>query len=351
VFCPNCGTQNAEGSTACSSCGFNLKGSAAPKFKGTMLMNQGAMGGPPPGAPPTAAPGGFAPPAPAGMGTMLMNQDDFQPPPGAQPPAAPAPGAVNPLGGTVAFDGPAPGGFGAPPAGGGLNLSKPADPSGGFGAPPGGGFGAPPAGGGFGTPPAGGGFGGYPASGLDLSKPVDPSGGFGGPPGGGFGGPPGGGFGGPPGGGFGGPPGGGFGGGPGFGGPVPGAGPRPKKRSVQLMLILSLCGIIGNAVSRAGGDIEILGVIGGLISLGGLVAFVFTVIQLLELKAFTNDPDFSWWMCFICCVNLWFFWAKVPPQVARARQMAGLNPVTKSPWAYVFLSTWALASDLEELSQ
>src|SRR5215208_6914412 len=38
VFCPNCGTQNADTATTCTKCGFNLKGAAAPKFKGTMLM-------------------------------------------------------------------------------------------------------------------------------------------------------------------------------------------------------------------------------------------------------------------------------------------------------------------------
>src|SRR5437764_9421304 len=85
-------------------CGFNLKGAAAPKFKGTMLMtNQppqapGARppgppgpGGPPPGGPP---PGPPQPPQglagtvigvpPAGLGAGAM--------PGGPPPGPPAPG-------------------------------------------------------------------------------------------------------------------------------------------------------------------------------------------------------------------------------------------------------------------
>src|SRR5262245_15553989 len=46
VFCPNCGTQNQETAQTCTKCGFSMK-SAAPKFKGTMLMmNQGSQ---PPG--------------------------------------------------------------------------------------------------------------------------------------------------------------------------------------------------------------------------------------------------------------------------------------------------------------
>ncbi|MBI4951593.1 MAG: zinc-ribbon domain-containing protein, partial [Myxococcales bacterium] len=68
MFCPNCGTQNVDTVAACVKCGFNVAGAATPKFKGTMLMGQGAV---PPGAPPApAAPYGAppAPPAPGGYG-------------------------------------------------------------------------------------------------------------------------------------------------------------------------------------------------------------------------------------------------------------------------------------------
>ena len=171
MFCPNCGTQNQENAQTCTKCGFSMK-SAAPKFKGTMLMmNQNAapIAGPRPGvpaAPPPAAPppavshqptGAFGPPSSIGAGA---------PSAGAVPPhpsrlkgtivgvAAPAAGAA-PAPPTPSFD-PAPT-YGAPtpepaaanaygaPAGGGFGA-----PAGGFGAPVGGGFGAP-AGGGFGA--------------------------------------------------------------------------------------------------------------------------------------------------------------------------------------------------------
>src|SRR5258706_14645236 len=67
VFCPNCGTENEEAATTCKKCGFSLKGAAAPKFKGTMLM-MNAPAGLKPGAPepapgaPALAP--MAPPVP-----------------------------------------------------------------------------------------------------------------------------------------------------------------------------------------------------------------------------------------------------------------------------------------------
>src|SRR5438552_14579722 len=66
VFCPNCGTQNSETASTCTKCGFNLKGAAAPKFKGTMLMTnqQGAAPAPGQGLPPRPPPG--PPGAPGG---------------------------------------------------------------------------------------------------------------------------------------------------------------------------------------------------------------------------------------------------------------------------------------------
>ena len=38
MFCPNCGTGNDDGATKCQHCGFSLKPSEGPKFKGTMMM-------------------------------------------------------------------------------------------------------------------------------------------------------------------------------------------------------------------------------------------------------------------------------------------------------------------------
>ena len=280
MFCPNCGTQNSETASTCTKCGFNLKGAAAPKFKGTMLMSQqpapaaparpGAPPGPPgpPQGPPAGPPQGLAGTvvgvAPAGLGRGA-GPPPAPPPPGgyggppqggpafggaaAGPPqqggfGAQQPQGVNPLGGTMAIDSmpayspPAGPPLGQGPAGfgGGQPGGFPA-PTGG---PPGGGFGAPPGGQqpGFGGPPGGdpygggqGGFGGPPQGGP-------PQGGFGGPPqdqgfgGGGFGPPPGqpGAYGGPPQGGqpggYGGQPQGGFGGPPqdqgGYGGQQPG---------------------------------------------------------------------------------------------------------------------------------
>src|SRR5665213_3484178 len=65
VFCPNCGTQNPDTAVTCGKCGFNLKGAAAPKFKGTMMMvNQPDMTAPTGPRPAAGAPTGPAAPTP-----------------------------------------------------------------------------------------------------------------------------------------------------------------------------------------------------------------------------------------------------------------------------------------------
>jgi len=235
VFCPNCGTQNSETASTCTKCGFNLKGAAAPKFKGTMLMNQSPSAAPAPGAPPGAPrpmpmptpqpmnpglagtvvgvpPAGLGmapsaasppgPPAPGGYGAPPQQQQYGAPPPqqqyGAPPPqqqyGAPPPqqggfappgqgqGGVNPLGGTMAIDqmpnfAQQPGGYGAPPQQ--QYGAPPQQQAGGYGAPPPqapGAFPPPqggPPGGGFGAPAADQGYGQPPQQQQYGAPPPD----------------------------------------------------------------------------------------------------------------------------------------------------------------------------------
>lgn len=84
MFCPNCGTQNDDNGMKCQKCGFNLKGAAAPKFKGTMLMMNSPMAAAPRAAPPAGiSPGAVPWPKSMGKATMI----------GVAPPS---PGAIAP---------------------------------------------------------------------------------------------------------------------------------------------------------------------------------------------------------------------------------------------------------------
>lgn len=256
MFCPNCGMQNPETASTCQKCGFAMK-TAAPKFKGTMLMmNQPGASQVPqprpassPAIPPTTggvAPGSnpqpnsgpsFAAEAPPMGGTGVPSQVGVagavgaNAPPSrlkgtivgvAPPKAGAAPGAPQGMGGP---------GAGAPPAGVGAGAPGTQMMPQQFGQPGVNALGSTVAVGDNGLPP---GFQipetpGMPAGpppaagappGAEFGAPPPPGGapGFGGPPpdfsGGQYGAPPPGGapggFGAPPPQDFGAPPGGGY---------------------------------------------------------------------------------------------------------------------------------------------
>ncbi|UQA56023.1 zinc-ribbon domain-containing protein [Polyangium aurulentum] len=413
MFCPNCGTQNSETATSCTKCGFQLKGAAAPRFKGTMLMSQQPPSAPPPmPAPPGAAPPPMPmppPPAlggdnqglagtvigvpPAGLGASAGPPGALPappPPPGYPPPAAagypappappgyPAPPAYEPpggLGSTVAIDNipgftppspnppgvPSPGAFpppAGPPPGGGFGA---APPGGAYGPPQGGAYGPPPGGGGYGPPPGGdqGGYGapqqqggyGAPQQQGGYGAPQQ-QGGYGAPQQqGGFGAPQQqGGYGAPQQQGYGAPQQQGY-GAPG-GGMVP-AGQYPGGGMSQ-----------GQMGAPMGGPMA-MGTPGGMTAKGpirstttvllltmftcGIYPIFGSYSMLNELKACLRDDSLAPWHMFIPILNLLMV-LKLPELVGRAKQMAGSrNPQPQGLVIYLLLLPYALAKDLNEI--
>ena len=128
MFCPNCGTQNADTSATCAKCGFNLKGAAAPKFKGTMLMSNSP---PRPGTPaPGAVGGGLGGQGPGGPGAPGQPGGPGMPAAGGFPNANPNPGAGNKLKGTMVGVAP-PSSIGTPPTAPRAPSVPPPPPAGG----------------------------------------------------------------------------------------------------------------------------------------------------------------------------------------------------------------------------
>jgi hypothetical protein len=451
VFCPNWGTQNPDTAQTCSKCSFHLKGAAAPKFKGTMLMmNQPVVptGGPAPAAGNPAAPAGGpprpsasgAPPgaanvpsklkgtmvgvAPMGGGMPAMGAPKTPPPPAATAesnsafsPPVPQPG-VNPLGGTVAADagsfasafgppGPSPGGYAPPP-------QQPQQP---YGAPPPQGPGAfaptaaQPAAGSFGGPPPGYGQQQPPGQGMPGTQAqpaygAPPPNAFGGgaPPGTPYGapspqpgyGPP------PPQPGFGPPPGygqqPGYGGAPpGYGGPPPGYGQQhppaqqgygaapggygqamqqagapagygqagaivgtlssagtkgPTRRNALMTLLLPFGVLVGGSILSTilAMLIPSLYFIGSLVSLGGLVWFVLLTIPMVnELKSVTQNANLAWWPIVVPFYSMYWAWLIIPAEVAKAKQILGVQQPPRPLVLYIFLWPFALASDLNDM--
>ena len=352
MFCPNCGTQNPETAQTCSKCNFHVKGAAAPKFKGTMLMmNQPAM--PPAAAPPPAQPPPQAPPqaqqgapspafAPQGAppnrlkGTMVGVAPMALPGMGApspvavpaaggamSPPRTPAPPAfaaapeapsafsppvpqagVNPLGGTVAADTFAPP-QGFPPYGG----SQPAAPSPQYGAPSASGVAQPVAYGAYGAPaqpglaPPPGQQG--PGMAHAASRPTSPG-----------------------------------------GGPT-------RRNEVTTWLVpggLVFGGVIlGVALAIVlASTIPLLG--GLLLTMFGVGWWTVTAIQMAnEIKSVTRDESFAWWPLLVPVYRQYWMWFVVPAEITRAKQALGVRQPDRPVVLYVLMWHFAVASDLNEM--
>jgi hypothetical protein len=359
------------------------------RLKGTMvgvapMAGGNPMGGPPHGMnAPVAAPqpGGYPmqPGMPQGMQGMphgAPQQAPRTPPPPGMPemgaaysPPVPQPG-VNPLGGTVAADGQAFNqAFGPPPGQGGMNYGAP-PPQGtalmpGMGAPP---YGASP----YGAPQG-------QASGSGNPPPYDQGMGanpYGAPPPNPFAGPPPGYNAGP----SGAPPGGmGMGNAPQamvpYGqaggsapsaslapanvspggvlyGVVPGSTSAPVRRNAAMALIVPLAlwfggTILANILARI---IPGLAFLGSLVSLAGSIyAFLLLITMANEVKSVTRNASFAWWPILIPFYNCYWLWIVLPKEVAQAKQVLGVQRATRSILAYIFIPTYALAADVNDL--
>jgi len=134
------------------------------------------------------------------------------------------------------------------------------------------------------------------------------------------------------------------------------AGAKPTVRNPIMVLVIPLALIFGGSILSIilGMIMGLLSLVGSLVSMAGAVYLLIQVIGMLrELGNYTQDPEFNWWFIFIPCLNYYFLWIKVPEQVTKAKQQAGVAQMkpTRGIVFYVFLAPFALASDLNDISQ
>jgi hypothetical protein len=87
----------------------------------------------------------------------------------------------------------------------------------------------------------------------------------------------------------------------------------------------------------------------------GSICFVYAIIQmwgmLNELKAFRGKDDINPIFLFVPILNIILFW-NLPAKVLEAKQMAGVpNPEVPHPILYLFLSTYFMPADLNQVWQ
>ncbi len=328
-------------------------------------MNQPPGGNYPPGYPPAGGypgqqpqHGGYGQPQQPGYGQPGQpqhggfgqpQQGGYGQPPGAQP----------------GYGQPQQGGYGQPQPGAQPGYGQPpAQQPGGYGQPPGGqpGYGQPGAPGGYGQP-----GGGQPGYGQPQSPPGAPAGY--GQPGGqpGYGQAPGGqpGYGQqqPPGGGFGAQMQGAFGqmqqgmqGMPGMGyaGAAPG-GAKPTKRNAFVVGIVPVIAIVGmNIVFTILATVLESAIVASIGNLFILVPAIWMLLNALkgldEMRNAANNPAFPRWPMFVPIYQLIYWFAMVPKEVQKAKQMRGMQPTSRNGILYLIFPVFALQSDLNDMA-
>jgi len=87
----------------------------------------------------------------------------------------------------------------------------------------------------------------------------------------------------------------------------------------------------------------------------GSICFIYAIMQfwgmLNELKAFRGKDDINPIMMFVPIMNIIMFWG-LPAKVLEAKQMAGVpNAQVSHPILYLFLGSYFLPADLNEIWQ
>jgi len=149
---------------------------------------------------------------------------------------------------------------------------------------------------------------------------------------------------------------------PGYGGAMQmgmgfagGAGMKPQMRNAFMFGILPelvyifVPGIfvgIANAL-----EIGLIAMVGNLVQLGALIWWLLNMFKgLAEMRNAAGNPAFPRWPVFIPIYN-WIYWlTMVPKEVAKAKQMRGLQPMHRSLALYFFFPVFALQSDLNDIA-
>ena len=142
----------------------------------------------------------------------------------------------------------------------------------------------------------------------------------------------------------------------GIAGPVgaPGTG-RPTVRNALMTFLIPVGlivvgNILGTILVLASGIAE-LSYIGQLLSLAGAVLAIIAVVKMInELKAVTGNASFPWWPMFVPFYGMYWAWIMVPGEVAKAKQMRGIQNPPRGIVVYVFLFLYALAADLNDIA-
>jgi hypothetical protein len=134
----------------------------------------------------------------------------------------------------------------------------------------------------------------------------------------------------------------------------PGAKPTMRNAFIVGLLPEILLGVFPGIFGGLAGalDLGFIALIGNLIDLGVMVWFFLNMMKALnELRNASGSPAFPRWPVFVPIYNLIYWLTMVPKEVLKAKQMRGMQPMSRHIVLYFLFPVFALQSDLNDLAQ
>ena len=130
----------------------------------------------------------------------------------------------------------------------------------------------------------------------------------------------------------------------------------PTRRNALMTLLLPFAVIVGGSVVFTVLSILVSSLAGvftllqSLCSLGGGIWFLLLTIPMVnELKAVTKNPNLAWWPILVPFYSMYWAWFIIPAEVAKAKQLLGVQQPPRPIVIYIFLWPFALASDINDM--
>jgi hypothetical protein len=141
---------------------------------------------------------------------------------------------------------------------------------------------------------------------------------------------------------------------PGMGSGAAPGGARPTKRNAVMTLLIPFGLSLGNILATAlvmVTEVTALAVLGNLFSLAAFVIALLSIIKMTnELKSVTGNASLAWWPILVPFYNLYWACVVIPGEMAKAKQMWGVQRPPRGIIVYFFLFLYAFAADLNDLA-
>jgi hypothetical protein len=128
----------------------------------------------------------------------------------------------------------------------------------------------------------------------------------------------------------------------------------PTKRNALMTMLMPYGVIVGGNILATilAMIVPSLTFLGSLVSLGGFVWLILLTIPMVnELKSVTQNATLAWWPILVPFYNWYWMWIQIPGEVAKAKQVLGVQTPPRNIVLYIFLFPFALASDLNDMAR